>query len=210
MTDRRSVQKKKKEREDRRPRPEQGTSHQNRSPGADSRCFPWQKRGAGSTLQCGQKIHLARRLLPDHALRRRLGLEVLVEAQAADVRVGADALDASEIAPARVGLRGDADAASRGGAVGHQEDGLAVMCVRAERESEREREGKECERIPVSLFQSEGKKIVKNSQVFCSAPSQPAQPRRVQQALPVPPPLRRRGGVVEGRDQLGHCLALGR
>jgi hypothetical protein len=46
---------------------------------------------------------------------------VLVEAEAADVRVGADALDAGEVAARRVGLRGDADAAARGGAVGHRD-----------------------------------------------------------------------------------------
>jgi len=68
-----------------------------------------------------RKIHLARRLLSDHALRRGLGLEVLVEAEAADVRVGADALDAGEVAARRVGLRGNADAAARGGAVGHRD-----------------------------------------------------------------------------------------
>ena len=99
-------------------------------------------------LASSYQIHLARRLLTDHALRRGLGLEVLVQAEAADVRVGADALDAGQVAPLRVGLRGDADAATSGGAVGHLKC-VGTRVPKGREEGERERDAG---RTPLLFF----------------------------------------------------------
>ena len=66
--------------------------------------------------------HLARLLLPHHALRTRLGLQRVVKAEPPDVGVRAHALDARHVGGGRVGGGElEAGATADGGAVGHGE-----------------------------------------------------------------------------------------